>query len=101
MLPNYVEVKEGAVHKKRYFIPKYHIQGFDGENIHTSITKKEIKDRYERDSPQTESEFQTQEYMEQKRKVDSTYPQFLHGIPWMAKKPGVTVQSQSSTGEEL
>jgi hypothetical protein len=93
---NYVEVKEGAVHKKRYFIPKYHIQGFDGE-----ITKKEIKDRYERDSPQTESEFQTQEYMEQKRKVDSTYPQFLHGIPWMAKKPGVTVQSQSSTGEEL
>src|SRR5207245_3962924 len=82
--PSYVEVKEGAVHKKRFFIPKYYVQGFDGENIRTSLTKGEIKDTYERDSPPTESEFQTQQYMEQKRKVDSTYPQFLHGIPFMA-----------------
>jgi hypothetical protein len=71
--PSYVEVKEGAVHKKRYFIPKYYVQGYDGENIRTSLTKDEIKDTYERDSPPTESEFQTQQYMEQKRKVDSTY----------------------------
>jgi hypothetical protein len=26
--------------------------------------------------------------VEQKRKVDSTYPQFLHGIPFMAKESG-------------
>ena len=43
---NYVEVKEGAVHKKRYFIPKYYVQGYDGENIRTSLTKDEIKDTY-------------------------------------------------------
>ncbi|HET8687255.1 MAG TPA: hypothetical protein VFM18_11425, partial [Methanosarcina sp.] len=43
--PSYVEVKEGTVHKKRYFIPKYYVEGFDGENIHTSLTKDEIKDR--------------------------------------------------------
>ena len=98
--PSYVEVKEGAVHKKRYFIPKYYVQGFDGENIRTSLTKGEIKDRYERDSPPTESEFQTQQYMEQKRKVDSTYPQFLHGIPFMAKEPGVNLQTEQS-GETL
>ena len=97
---NYVEVKEGAVHKKRYFIPKYHVQGFDGEYIRTSLTKNEIKDRYERDSPPTESEFQTQEYVEQKRKVDSTYPQFLHGIPFMAKESGVKLQTEQS-GEKL
>jgi len=30
---SYVEVKEGAVHKKRYFIPKYHVQGFDGSEL--------------------------------------------------------------------
>lgn len=97
---NYVEVKEGAVHKKRYFIPKYYIQGFDGENLYTSLTKSEIKDRYERDNPPTESEFQTQEYMEQKRKVDSNYPQFLHGIPFMAKEPGVQLRTEQS-GETL
>src|SRR5207245_8828151 len=54
---SYVEVKEGAVHKKRYFIPKYYVQGFDGENIRTSLNKDEIEDRYERDSPPTESKF--------------------------------------------
>ena len=97
---NYVEVKEGALHKKRYFIPKYYVEGFDGEYLRTSLTKSEIKDRYERDNPPTESEFQTQEYMEQKRKVDSTYPQFLHGIPFMAKEPGVQLQTEQS-GETL
>ena len=98
--PSYIEVKEGAIHKKRYFIPKYYVQGFDGENIRTSLTKDEIKDTYERNSPPTESEFQTQQYMEQKRKVDSTYPQFLHGIPFMAKESGVKLQTEQS-GETL
>jgi hypothetical protein len=94
--PSYVEVKEGAVHKKRYFIPKYYVQGFDGENIRVSLTKDGIKDRFERDNPPTESEFQTEEYMEHRRKVDSTYPQFIHGIPWMAKEPGVQLQTEQS-----
>ena len=98
--PNYVEVKEGTVHKKHYFIPKYYVQGFDGENIRTSLTKDRIKDRFERDNPPTESEFQTEEYMEHRRKVDSTYPQFIHGIPWMAKEPGVQLQTEQS-GETL
>ena len=90
---NYIEVKEGLVSKKHYYIPKYYIQGFDGDNLHTSLTKNEIKDRYEKDTPPSESEFQTQEYMEQKRRVDSTNPQFLHGIPWMAKESGVGLSS--------
>jgi hypothetical protein len=98
--PNYVEVKEGAVHKKHYFIPKYYVQGFDGQHIRTSLTKDEIKDRFERDNPPTESEFQTEEYMEHRRKVDSTYPQFIHGIPWMAKESGVQLQTEQS-GETL
>jgi hypothetical protein len=98
--PSYIEVKEGSVHKKRYFIPKYYVQGFDGENIRTSLTKDGIKDRFEGDSPPTESEFQTEEYMEHRRKVDSTYPQFIHGIPWMAKEPGVQLQTEQS-GETL
>ena len=38
--------------------------------------------------------------MEQKRKVDSTYPQFLHGIPFMAKESGVNLQTELS-GETL
>ena len=94
----YIEVKEGLVSKKHYYIPKYYIEGFDGEHLHTSLTKDEIKAKYERDSPPAESEFRTEEYMNRKRKVEENYPQFLHGIPIMAKEPGVTLQSSSSGG---
>jgi hypothetical protein len=96
----YLESKEGHVSKKHYYIPKYYVQGFDGKNLHTSLTKDEIKNKYERDSPPSESEFKTQEYEEQRKKIDSTYPQFSHGIPFMAKEPGVALESES-TGETL
>ena len=97
---NYLEVKEGHVSKKRYYIPKHYIQGFDGHKLHTSITKVEIKDRYERDSPPSDSEFKTQEYEEQRRKMESTYPQFSRGVPFMAKETGVELKSEPS-GETL
>ena len=35
--------------------------------------------------------------MEQRRRVDFTYPQFLHGIPFMAKEPGVKLQTERQT----
>jgi hypothetical protein len=97
---DYVEVTEGLVSKKRYYIPKYYIQGFDGDNLHVSLTKDEIKDRYHRDAPPSESEFRTQEYEERKRKVDSDNPQFVHGVPFMAHEPGVTLKDGQS-GEAL
>jgi hypothetical protein len=92
----YVEVTEGFVSKKRYYIPKYFIDGYDGEYLRTSMTKDEIKDRYQRDAPPSESEFRTQEYEERKRKVDSDNPQFLHGVPFMAREPGVTLKDAQS-----
>jgi hypothetical protein len=96
----YVEVKEGALHKKRYYIPKYYVEGYDGEHVRTSLTKNEIKDRYERDSPPAPSEYKTEQYLEQRRRVESNYPQFLHGIPWMAREPGVQLRTERS-GEIL
>jgi len=92
----YVEVKEGALHKKRYYIPKYYLESYDGENVRSSLTKNEIKDKYERGSPPSPSEFQTEQYLEQKRRIESDYPQFLHGIPWMAREPGVHVKTEQS-----
>ncbi|MEW6605532.1 MAG: hypothetical protein AB1351_12715, partial [Thermoproteota archaeon] len=85
--PEYIETKEGMVSKKHYFIPKYYIQGFDGDNLYASITKDEVKDRFERDSPPSPSEFQTEAYRERVRSVEANYPQFVHGVPWMAKEP--------------
>ena len=90
---HYVEVKQGTISKKHYFIPKYYIQGYDGHKLWVSLTKDEIKRKYERDNPPLESEIETSEYLEHKQKMDTQYPQFLHGIPWMAKEPGVSLQT--------
>src|SRR5919106_6112302 len=97
--PHYVEVKEGLIGKKSYFIPKHNINYFDGDNLHISLTKDEIKSKWERDSPPSESEIQTQ-YLEQKNKIESEQPQSLHGVPFMARESGVTSRSDL-TGEEL
>ena len=94
--PHFVEVDEGIVKHKRYFIPKYYVEGFDGDNLHAALTKDEIKNKYERDSPPSESELQNQEYLERKSRVESLHPQFLHGIPFMAKEPGVSLGDQQS-----
>ncbi|MCD6037677.1 MAG: hypothetical protein K0S67_1565, partial [Nitrososphaeraceae archaeon] len=83
--PHYVEVKEGLIGKKSYFIPKHYINYFDGDNLHTSLTKDEIKSKCERDSAPSESEIQTQ-YLEQKNKIESEQPQSLHGVPFMARE---------------
>jgi hypothetical protein len=96
----YLELKDGHISKKHYYIPKYYIEGFDGDNLHTSLTKDQIKDRYDRDSAPSDSEFKTEEYEEQRRKTESTYPQFKYGAPFMAKEPGVTLKSEPS-GETL
>jgi hypothetical protein len=97
---NYIEAQEGHVSKKRYYIPKHYIQGFDGENLHAALTKDEIKKRYERDAPPSESEFQNQEYLEQKRRVESDHPPFVPGIPFLAKEPGLELRGEYS-GESL
>ena len=50
---DYIEGKEGTVNKKHYYIPKSFVKEFDGKKIHVSLTKDEIKDKYERDNPPT------------------------------------------------
>src|SRR5215216_3793047 len=98
--PHYIEVKEGLIGKKSYFIPKYYIEYFDGDKLQTSLSKDEIKSKWERNSPPSESEIQTQEYQEQQKKVDEERPQFLHGVPFNAPEPGVNTRSDI-TGEEV
>jgi hypothetical protein len=98
--PHYVEVKEGLIGKKSYFIPKYYIESFDGEKLHASLSKDEIKKKWERDSPPSEAEVETQAYLKQKKRVDEEQPQFVHGVPLLAPEPGVTLKSDT-TGEEV
>jgi hypothetical protein len=95
----FIEADEGVVSKKRYFIPKYFIESFDGDNVLASLTKDEVKSKYERNSPPSETELQTQEYLEQKQKAKSEN-QLVHGVPFMARESGVVTQS-NITGKEV
>ncbi len=95
--PDYVETEEGTVSKKRYFIPKYYVEILDkDDNIHVALSKEELEKRYQRDSPPSQSELKTQEYQERIRSVESAYPQFLHGIPFMAKEPETEIPVEFS-----
>jgi len=77
------------VHKNRYFIPKKYLKEYDGERVYSSINKEEIESKYERDSPPLESDllYEKGEYSEL--------------IPFMAKEPGIEVQSETKSKELL
>ena len=51
---DFVQTKEGLVSKKYYFIPKYYVQGYDGENVWVSLTKNDVKSKFERDNAPTD-----------------------------------------------
>jgi hypothetical protein len=98
--PHYVEVKEGLIEKKSYFVPKYYFESFDGEKLHVSLSEDEIKRKWKRDTPPTESEVETQISLEEKKRTAKEQPQALYGVPLLAPEPGVTLKSDT-TGEEL
>jgi hypothetical protein len=91
---DYVEIKEGTVSKKHYFVPKMYVQEYDGKKVRLTLTKDEVKDKFERDTPPTSSEF------ESSKQIESESPQNRELIPPMAKEPGLEMRGQES-GETL
>jgi hypothetical protein len=49
--PDSIEVKEGLIAKRHFYIPKYSILYDATNNFITSFTKQEIKDRFSADNP--------------------------------------------------
>jgi hypothetical protein len=91
---DYVEIKEGTVSKKHYFVPKTYVQGYDGKKVHLSLTKDEVKDKFERESPPLSAE------LESSKQTESNGTQNQELIPPMAKEPGLEMRGQES-GETL
>jgi hypothetical protein len=45
-------VKDGLLAKRHYYLPKYSIKGFDGQNnLITFMTKQEIRTKFSADNP--------------------------------------------------
>jgi hypothetical protein len=84
----FVEVEDGVISKKHYFIPKKYLHEYDGDTIYSSLEKEEIKQKYQRDSPPLESELQEIEKGED-----------YQLIPFMAKEPGIEIKTQTMDKE--
>lgn len=84
----FVEVEDGVISKKHYFVPKKYLHEYDGDTVYSSLDKDQIKQNYQRDSPPLESELQDIE-------KDKSYEL----IPFMAKEPGLEIQTSSMDSE--
>jgi hypothetical protein len=43
---DYIQIKKGIVDKDYFFIPKYFVEGYDGDDIILSLTDDEIKTKF-------------------------------------------------------
>jgi len=85
----FVEIEEGVISKKHYFIPKKYLHQYnDDDLLHSSLTKDEIKQKYQRDSPPLESELE-----------ESEKGKDYELIPLMAKEPGLKIKTPSMEEE--
>jgi hypothetical protein len=84
----FVEVEDGVISKKQYFVPKKYLQQYHDDTVYSSLTKDEIKQKYQRDSPPLESELE-----EAEKGKDYEL------IPFMAKEPGLEIQTPSMDEE--
>ncbi|MFB5600437.1 MAG: hypothetical protein ACE5SW_09455 [Nitrososphaeraceae archaeon] len=98
---DFIEVESGHVSKSRFFIPKYYSKFYDGDELYIDLTKDQVKEKFERDEPPLPNELETQEYMERKKKIDENFPQFVDGVPFMAKEPDIALKLDSDNTEKL
>jgi hypothetical protein len=79
---DFVQTKEGLVSKNYYFIPKYYVQGYDGENVWVSLTKNDVKNKFERDNAPTDLKgFLPEGYDEKRAATIKDFPEFENQVP--------------------
>ncbi|MFY9797612.1 MAG: hypothetical protein WAJ93_18145 [Candidatus Nitrosopolaris sp.] len=78
---DYIQSKEGTIGKNYYYIPKYYMQGYDDDHLWVSLTKDEVKSRFEGEKDPPASTFETPEYLERRTTITQEYPDFETNIP--------------------
>jgi hypothetical protein len=81
----YIQTKEGTIGENCYYIPKYYMQGYDGDHpLSVSLTKDEVKSKFEGEKDPAASTFETPEYLERRTTITKEYPDFETNIPTYA-----------------
>jgi hypothetical protein len=68
---DYVQVKEGIVDKNYYYIPVFYLQGYDGDHLWVSLTKDEVKSRFEGEKEPPISIFESASIWKGKRQLQN------------------------------
>ena len=58
----------------------------DGDHLWVSLTKDEIKTRFEKDKSPSSAEFETPEYNDRRTTVQKQYPDFATNIPTIQRQ---------------
>lgn len=98
---DFIEIESGHVSKSKYYIPKYYCKFYDGDDLYIDLSKEEVKEEFEREEPHLPSELETQEYIERKTKIDKEFPQFVDGVPFMAKEPDIVLTLDPNKNDKL
>jgi hypothetical protein len=77
---DFLQIRKGTLDKQYYFVPKYYIQGYDGDDVWLVLTEEELK-QFESEKELPLSHFDNPKYQERKLLIDKQFPQFSMNIP--------------------
>jgi stress response protein YsnF len=86
----YVLTQKGLVSKEKFYIPKYLVEGYDGDKLYFRVTEEEARNSFVRDSPPVSEEYS-------KYKTSDAPPDVETRIPVIEER--LNVQKRESTRE--
>jgi uncharacterized protein (TIGR02271 family) len=86
----YVMTQKGLVSKEKFYIPKYLVEGYDGDKLYFKVTEDEAKNSFVRDSAPASDEYS-------KYKTSEVPPDVETRIPVIEER--LNVQKRESTRE--
>jgi uncharacterized protein (TIGR02271 family) len=86
----YVLTQKGMVSKEKFYIPKYLVEGYDGDKLYFRVTEEEAKNSFVRDSAPASDEYS-------KYKTSEVPPDVETRIPVIEER--LNVQKRESTRE--
>lgn len=54
---NYVVTQKGTINRQRFYIPKYLVEGYDGEVVRFKVSEEAAENNFARESPPSEEEY--------------------------------------------
>ena len=77
---DFLQIRKGTLDKQFYFVPKYYIQGYDGDDVWLALTEEELK-QFESEKELPLSHFDNPKYQARKSLIEKQFPQFSTNIP--------------------